>query len=169
MPIPVNRTNNRGKEGMNYRKKEKEILDAVLGSSRYDSRIRPAGLHNDTSELSSLVPIRDKSEIVFNEILAYETTTQRTEHVTYGGGNHQHERGMVHFRKKKKEILDEILGQHRYDREIRPSGHFNDTSGFQCVCICVSLLSHTLNKCYSCHTILTPLLFNKNIFQCSIF
>ena len=72
---------------------------------------------------------------MFNEILAYETTTQRTEHVTYGGGNHQHERGMVHFRKKKKEILDEILGQHRYDREIRPSGHLNDTSGFSSVCI----------------------------------
>ena len=55
MPIPVNRTNNRGKEGMNYRKKEKEILDAVLGASRYDSRIRPAGHRNDTSKLSSIL------------------------------------------------------------------------------------------------------------------
>ena len=55
MPIPVNRTNNRGKESMNYRKKEKEILDAVLGASRYDSRIRPAGHRNDTSKLSSIL------------------------------------------------------------------------------------------------------------------
>lgn len=37
---------------------------------------------------------------------------------------------MVHFRKKKKEILDQILGPHRYDRDIRPAGHVNDTSGF---------------------------------------
>ena len=90
----------------------------------------------------------DKSEILFNEILAYETTTQTTEHVTYGGGDSQHERGMVHFRKKKKEILDEILGQHRYDREIRPSGHFNDTSGFECVYVLYLCVSHILNKCY---------------------
>ena len=39
-----------GKENMNFRKKEKEILDEVLGSSRYDSRIRPSGHQNDTSK-----------------------------------------------------------------------------------------------------------------------
>ena len=43
-------TGPRGKENMNFRKKEKEILDEVLGSSRYDSRIRPAGQSNDTSK-----------------------------------------------------------------------------------------------------------------------
>ena len=50
--IPINKTDTspRGKENMNFRKKEKEILDAVLGSSRYDSRIRPAGHSNDTSK-----------------------------------------------------------------------------------------------------------------------
>ena len=39
---------------------------------------------------------------------------------------------MVHFRRKKKEILDQILGAHRYDRQIRPAGHVNDTSGCCC-------------------------------------
>ena len=37
---------------------------------------------------------------------------------------------MVHFRRKKKEILDQILGKHRYDRDLRPAGNANDTSGF---------------------------------------
>ena len=50
--IPINKTDTgpRGKKNMNFRKKEKEILDEVLGSSRYDSRIRPAGHSNDTSK-----------------------------------------------------------------------------------------------------------------------
>ena len=53
--VPTNKTyNGRGKEYMNFRKKEKEILDEVLGSSRYDSRIRPAGHHNDTSESQTI-------------------------------------------------------------------------------------------------------------------
>ena len=52
--VPVNRTG-RGKENINFRKKEKEILDEVLGSSKYDSRIRPAGQHNDTSKSRSLI------------------------------------------------------------------------------------------------------------------
>ena len=34
----------------NFRQKEKEILDRVLGMDRYDSRIRPAGMQNDTSK-----------------------------------------------------------------------------------------------------------------------
>ena len=52
--IPINKTDTgpRGKKNMNFRKKEKEILDEVLGSSRYDSRIRPAGHSNDTSKLA---------------------------------------------------------------------------------------------------------------------
>ena len=52
MPKSINKsdTSPRGKENMNFRKKEKEILDEVLGSSRYDSRIRPAGHLNDTSK-----------------------------------------------------------------------------------------------------------------------
>ena len=57
-------------------------------------------------------------------------TTNSAPYIKYGGGNHQSEKGMVHFRKKKKEILDQILGKHIYDREIRPAGHVNDTSGF---------------------------------------
>ena len=39
-----------GPGDLNFREKEKEILDHVLGPDRYDSRIRPAGMHNDTSE-----------------------------------------------------------------------------------------------------------------------
>ena len=35
---------------INFREKEKEILDQIIGSDRYDSRIRPAGLINDTSK-----------------------------------------------------------------------------------------------------------------------
>ena len=35
---------------VNYREKEKEILDQILGPDRYDSRIRPSGLTNDTSK-----------------------------------------------------------------------------------------------------------------------
>ena len=51
-PNLINKTDKdpRGKKNMNFRKKEKEILDEVLGSSRYDSRIRPAGHLNDTSK-----------------------------------------------------------------------------------------------------------------------
>ena len=39
-------------EEPNFRQKEKEILDRVLGSERYDRRIRPAGMQNDTSNFS---------------------------------------------------------------------------------------------------------------------
>ena len=46
--VPVNRS--QGKEITNFRKKEKEILDKVLDNSTYDSRIRPSGQQNDTSE-----------------------------------------------------------------------------------------------------------------------
>ena len=35
---------------INFREKEKEILDQIIGSDRYDSRIRPAGMLNDTSK-----------------------------------------------------------------------------------------------------------------------
>ena len=35
---------------INFREKEKEILDQIIGSDRYDSRIRPAGMINDTSK-----------------------------------------------------------------------------------------------------------------------
>ena len=42
----------RGDNGIiNFREKEKEILDHIIGPDRYDSRIRPAGMLNDTSEL----------------------------------------------------------------------------------------------------------------------
>ena len=37
-------------EEPNFRQKEKEILDRVLGSEGYDRRIRPAGMQNDTSK-----------------------------------------------------------------------------------------------------------------------
>ena len=50
--MTINRSiDNQGKENTNFRKKEKEILDKVLDNSTYDRRIRPAGHHNDTSEL----------------------------------------------------------------------------------------------------------------------
>ena len=61
--------------------------------------------------------------------------TDPVSYTKYGGGNHQSEKGMVHFRRKKKEILDQILGKHRYDRQIRPAGHVNDTSGFLLISI----------------------------------
>ena len=69
-------------------------------------------------------------------LLLVKELTSKSSPISYGGGNHQSEKGMVHFRKKKKEILDQILGKHRYDREIRPSGHVNDTSGFGFTSIC---------------------------------
>ena len=48
----------------------------------------------------------------------------------YGGGNQQFERGgYMHFRRKKKEILEEILQPDTYDVRVRPSGNVNDTSG----------------------------------------
>ena len=76
--IPVNRTG-RGKKNINFRKKEKEILDEVLGSSKYDSRIRPAGKHNDTSELYSIF----ESELGFysNFSIYHRTTTTRRNHL----------------------------------------------------------------------------------------
>ena len=39
---------------INFREKEKEILDQIIGSDRYDSRIRPAGMLNDTSKEKKL-------------------------------------------------------------------------------------------------------------------
>lgn len=39
---------------INFREKEKEILDQIIGSDRYDSRIRPAGMLNDTSKSKKL-------------------------------------------------------------------------------------------------------------------
>ena len=35
--------------------KEKEILDQIIGSDRYDSRIRPAGMLNDTSKSKNCI------------------------------------------------------------------------------------------------------------------
>ena len=47
----LNQTNyQQRQDNVNFRKKEKDILDEVLGSSKYDSRIRPAGMQNDASE-----------------------------------------------------------------------------------------------------------------------
>ena len=48
----------------------------------------------------------------------------------YGGGNRQSAKGVDHFRRRKKQILDHILQSIRYDKEIRPPGHVNDTSGW---------------------------------------
>ena len=74
--------------------------------------------------------------------------TDPVSYTKYGGGNHQSEKGMVHFRRKKKEILDQILGKHRYDRQIRPAGHVNDTSGF--LLISISAL-YTLSCNFGCY------------------
>ena len=126
MNAAVNQTyTHRGKENMNFRKKEKEILDEVLGSSRYDSRIRPAGHQNDTSEWIFIWYMYSKN-ILFDWLLVVDNE----DGVSYGGGNHQYVKGLVHFRKKKKAILDQILGSNKYDCEIRPPGHVNDTSGW---------------------------------------
>ena len=43
-------------EEPNFRQKEKEILDRVLGSEGYDRRIRPAGMQNDTSKFLEWQP-----------------------------------------------------------------------------------------------------------------
>ena len=40
---------------INFREKEKEILDQIIGSDRYDSRIRPAGMLNDTSKSKNCI------------------------------------------------------------------------------------------------------------------
>ena len=81
----------------------------------------------------------------FHQLLVKELTTKSSSYIKYGGGNHQSEKGMVHFRRKKKEILDQILGKHRYDRQIRPAGHVNDTSGF----LLISISALCKLSCYS--------------------
>ena len=81
----------------------------------------------------------------FCRLLVKELTTSPSSYIKYGGGNHQSEKGMVHFRRKKKEILDQILGKHRYDRQIRPAGHVNDTSGF----LLISISALCKLSCYS--------------------
>ena len=128
--MTINRSvDHQGKENTNFRKKEKEILDKVLDNSTYDRRIRPAGHQNDTSKLVKLL-IKYNLKYIFNQILVLEVSTKpEKEYISYGGGNHQSEKGMVHFRRKKKEILDQILKASKYDRQIRPAGHVNDTSG----------------------------------------
>ena len=89
---------------------------------------------------------------MFNQILVHQS--QPKDSVNYGGGNHQSEKGMVHFRRKKKEILDLILEPLTYDRQIRPAGHINDTSG-----CCYSLFRFISTKCYE-------LLHNKYKYKC---
>lgn len=39
---------------VNYREKEKEVLDQILGPGRYDARIRPSGV-NGTGEVKLLI------------------------------------------------------------------------------------------------------------------
>lgn len=46
--VDVGGATRRKTKTINFREKEKEILDQIIGSDRYDSRIRPAGLINDT-------------------------------------------------------------------------------------------------------------------------
>ena len=90
---------------------------------------------------------------MFNQILVNEVPTQTDKNSrNYGGGNTQSEKGMVHFRRKKKEILDQILDAIQYDRQIRPAGHVNDTSG----CCYILLDSSPLVVMNVCTT-------NKNI------
>jgi len=50
--VDVGGATRRKTKTINFREKEKEILDQIIGSDRYDSRIRPAGLINDTSGLT---------------------------------------------------------------------------------------------------------------------
>ena len=84
---------------------------------------------------------------MFNQILVLDATTKpEKDYVSYGGGNHQSEKGMVHFRRKKKEILDQILNTVKYDRQIRPAGHINDTSGC-CYSLLHSFLRIVINVC----------------------
>lgn len=39
---------------INFREKEKEILDQILGPGRYDARIRPSGVNGTGEKLFSL-------------------------------------------------------------------------------------------------------------------
>jgi hypothetical protein len=66
----------RDKRTVNFRTKEKQILDAVLGGARYDSRIRPAGINgtgefcnpscDDGTLTDSSDPADDKSSTIVN-------------------------------------------------------------------------------------------------------
>lgn len=49
-PYPDFRANN---AKINFREKEKKVLDQILGAGKYDARIRPSGI-NGTGEHSSL-------------------------------------------------------------------------------------------------------------------
>lgn len=46
---------------VNYRQKEKEVLDQILGPGSYDARIRPSGV-NGTGKLYNLKPHHYTSE-----------------------------------------------------------------------------------------------------------
>ena len=50
---------------INFREKEKEILDQIIGSDRYDSRIRPAGMLNDTSKSKNCILSPTSRKAVF--------------------------------------------------------------------------------------------------------
>lgn len=50
-------THCRGETKVNYRAKEKQILDQILGPGRYDSRIRPTGINN-ASDIDGPVVVR---------------------------------------------------------------------------------------------------------------
>ena len=41
---------------VNFREKEKKILDQILGAGKYDARIRPSGI-NGTGKASLLCPV----------------------------------------------------------------------------------------------------------------
>jgi len=52
-PYPDFRANN---AKINFREKEKKVLDQILGAGKYDARIRPSGI-NGTGENNSSYPI----------------------------------------------------------------------------------------------------------------
>jgi hypothetical protein len=39
---------------VNFREKEKKILDQILGAGKYDARIRPSGINGTGKRLSSI-------------------------------------------------------------------------------------------------------------------
>ncbi|XP_026480032.1 uncharacterized protein LOC113386467 [Ctenocephalides felis] len=127
-----------GKE--NFRAKEKQVLDQILGPGHYDARIRPSGVNgtvgfevkrDDLSVLISAKPIlRFKKKNFFTlssgmdsisllllliTCLSLHTCLSANAKPRLGGGKEN-------FRAKEKQVLDQILGPGHYDARIRPSG-----------------------------------------------
>ncbi|KAK9509299.1 hypothetical protein O3M35_006648 [Rhynocoris fuscipes] len=53
---------------INYREKEKQVLDQILGPTSYDARIRPSGINGTGMFIYSLILINKKIIILSKEL-----------------------------------------------------------------------------------------------------